>query len=73
VVLNQAEAVFVSQGRRWFRIFSDAPKDSAYAASEVARLGFSGKVQHFQQEDLSRGQRDDRHGVGHVSTWYTEE
>jgi hypothetical protein len=73
VVLDHAEVIFVSQGKRWFRIFSDLPKDSAFAASEVARLGFSGKVQHFQQEDLSRGQRDDRHGVGYVSTWYTEE
>lgn len=72
MVLDQAEVVFVSQGKRWFRAFSDLPKDSAFAAAGVARLGFSGKVQHFQQEDLSRGHRDDRHGVGYVSTWYID-
>jgi hypothetical protein len=72
MVLDQAEVIFVSLGKRWFRIFSDDPKDSAFAALEVSRLGFSGKVQHFQQEDLSRGQRNDRYGVGYVSTWYID-
>ena len=72
MTLDQAEVIFVSQGKRWFRVFSDFPKDSAFAASEVARLGFTGKILHFQQEDLSRGHKDDRLGIGFVSTWYID-